>query len=255
MTTKKSKNKKGYNDNAEKNILVGDAWKNKVTKHGDFIIRIQGLTKTFLDGTKETSVLKGVSLDIRSGEFISIMGRSGAGKSTLLYQISLLDHPTSGEIIIDGLDAHNLSSDDRVKFRLHKLGYVFQDYALLPDLNARENVAVPLIMQGYSKEESYRIAEEHLIEVGLDGKFNNLPAKLSGGEQQRVSIARAIAHSPTILFADEPTANLDNESSDMIMDIFKKLNKKGQTIVMVTHEEEYGKFTDRVIKMSDGLIL
>ena len=240
---------------AKESILIGDAWKKKTTKHGDFIISTKGLTKTFLDGLKETTVLKGVDLDIKSGEFISIMGRSGAGKSTLLYQISLLDNPTSGEIFIDGLDAHNLSSEDRVKFRLHKLGYVFQDYALLPDLTAGENVAVPLIMQGYSKDEAYKIAQECLVEVGLDTKFNNLPAKLSGGEQQRVSIARAIAHSPTILFADEPTANLDNESSEMIMQIFRKLHKEGQTIVMVTHEEEYGKFTDRVIKMSDGLIL
>lgn len=252
-------NKRKSNNNivseAKESILIGDSWKKKNTKTGDFIIRTKGLTKTFLDGTKETTVLKGVDLDIKSGEFISIMGRSGAGKSTLLYQISLLDHPTSGEIYIDGLDAHNLSSEDRVKFRLHKLGYVFQDYALLPDLTSKENVAVPLIMQGFDKEEAYRIAEEHLTEVGLASKFNNLPAKLSGGEQQRVSIARAIAHSPTILFADEPTANLDNESSEMIMKIFKELHKKGQTIVMVTHEEEYGRFTDRVIKMSDGLIL
>ena len=252
---KKNLNKNEKIDGAKESILVGDAWKKRSTRHGDFIISTRGLTKTFLDGTKETTVLKGVDLDIKSGEFISIMGRSGAGKSTMLYQISLLDHPTSGEIIIDGLNAHSLSSDDRVKFRLHKLGYVFQDYALLPDLTAGENVAVPLIMQGVNKEEAYKIAEEQLIEVGLGTKFNNLPAKLSGGEQQRVSIARAIAHSPTILFADEPTANPDNESSDMIMEIFKKLHKKGQTIVMVTHEEEYGKFTDRVIKMSDGHIL
>ena len=250
----KKKDLHNNTDGAQESILIGDSWKKNSTKRGDFIIETKGLTKTFLDGTKETTVLKGVDLNIKSGEFISIMGRSGAGKSTLLYQISLLDHPTSGEIIIDGLDAHKLSSDDRVKFRLHKLGYVFQDYALLPDLTAKENVAVPLIMQGYNKEDAYKIAEEHLSEVGLSLKYNNLPAKLSGGEQQRVSIARAIAHSPTILFADEPTANLDNESSDMIMEIFKNLHKKGQTIVMVTHEEEYGKFTDRVIKMSDGVI-
>ncbi|MEI6042643.1 MAG: ABC transporter ATP-binding protein [bacterium] len=240
---------------AKESILIGDSWKGKVCQIGDYIIKTKGLTKTFLDGSKETTVLKGVDLNIKCGEFVSIMGRSGAGKSTLLYQISLLDHPTSGEIFIDGLDSHNLSSEDRIKFRLHKLGYVFQDYALLPDLTAKENVAVPLIMQGYEKDAAYKIAEEHLTEVGLALKFNNLPAKLSGGEQQRVSIARAIAHEPTILFADEPTANLDSESSQMIIQIFMELNKKGQTIVMVTHEDEYGKMSDRIIKMKDGLIV
>ncbi len=218
------------------------------------IIKTKNLTKTFTDGDRITRVLKGIDFDVKRGEFIAVMGRSGAGKSTLLYQIGLLDEPTEGEIIIDGIDTHTLSNDEKTKFRLDKLGYVFQDYALLPDLTARENVAVPLLMQGHSTKHAYEMAEAALVCVGLSDKFNNLPAKLSGGQQQRVSIARAIAHNPTIIFADEPTANLDSESSLMVLNIFSDLHKNGQTIVMVTHEEEYSQAADRVIIMKDGVI-
>ncbi len=218
------------------------------------IIQTKNLRKTFTDGDKETHVLKNIDLDIKAGEFISIIGRSGAGKSTLLYQISLLDKPTSGEIIIDGSDVHDLSEEQRTQFRLDKLGYVFQDYALLPDLTATENVALPLLMQGYNKEFSYKRAVEVLDQVGLQGKYENIPSKLSGGQQQRVSIARAIAHNPAILVADEPTANLDNESSLLILKIFKELHNAGQTIVMVTHDKEYTSVADRVIDMKDGVI-
>ncbi len=220
----------------------------------DLIIKTTGLTKTFIDGDKETTVLKGVDIEIKRGEFVAIIGRSGAGKSTLLYQISLLDTPTKGDILINGININNLTEDERINFRLNNLGYVFQDYALLPDLTSQENVALPLLMQGYSKEDAYKRAVEVLDQVGLQGKYGNIPAKLSGGQQQRVSIARALAHSPSILFADEPTANLDMESSLLVLKIFKEIHTKGQTIVMVTHEEEYAKTADRIIEMRDGVI-
>mgnify|MGYP000909006749 CR=1 FL=1 len=218
------------------------------------IIVTKKLTKTFTDGDRITQVLRGIDVEINEGEFVAIIGRSGAGKSTMLYQLGLLDEPTSGEVIIDGTDTHTLKIDQKTQFRLDQLGYVFQDYALLPDLTARENVAVPLLMQNKSKEVAYRMADEALTKVGLGDRLHNLPAKLSGGQQQRVSIARAIAHNPRIIFADEPTANLDTESSGMILDIFSDLHKKGQTIIMVTHEEEYTSAADRVLVMKDGVI-
>lgn len=214
------------------------------------------IIKSFKDGNKITTVLKGVSLEIEKGEFVAIMGRSGAGKSTAMYQLSLLDEPTSGEIFLDGVDTHNMSQEERTNFRLNELGYVFQDYSLMNDLNAIENVAIVLLMKGYSKKEAFEKAKESLSAVGLADKTDNTPAQLSGGEQQRVSIARAVVHNPKILFADEPTANLDHTNSNTVIDIFKKLNKeKGLTIVMVTHEDEYRKIVDRVITLDDGKIV
>ena len=219
------------------------------------LIEVKKLIKTFQNGDKVTHVLKGIDFSAEEGEFIAIMGRSGAGKSTFMYQISLLDEPTSGEIFVFDTDTHNMSSDQKTEFRLNKLGYVFQDYALLPDLTAVENVAVPLMMQGKTKSVAYVEAKVALGLVNLGHRFDNLPGQLSGGEQQRVSIARALAHKPRILFADEPTANLDNESSKSIMEIFKQINDRGQTIVMVTHEEEYARLAKRIIKLDDGKVI
>jgi len=219
------------------------------------MIETKQLERSFQNGDVQTRVLKGIDFKAEDGEFIAIMGRSGAGKSTFLYQISLLDHPTGGSVTIDGHKTEAMSQDERMKFRLNKFGYVFQDYALLPELTALENVALPLMMQGHSTKASYTQAQKALERVNLGHRLGNLPSQLSGGEQQRVSISRAIAHKPKILFADEPTANLDNESSRAVMDIFKELHKEGQTIIMVTHEEEYAKETERLVRLDDGLIV
>jgi putative ABC transport system ATP-binding protein len=219
------------------------------------MIEAKNIIKTYKDGENETQVLKGVDFVAKEGDFVAIMGRSGAGKSTLLYQMSMLDEPTGGDIFISGKNVLELTQQQKTRFRLKELGYVFQDYALLPDLTALENVALPLLMLGESKKLAFKHAKHMLEKVGLGHRVDNIPANLSGGEQQRVSVARAIVHNPKILFADEPTANLDNYSSRQVMDIFKELNKGGQTIIMVTHEEEYAKDAKRIVRLDDGKIV
>ncbi len=219
------------------------------------VIETKNLRKSFKSAEIETHVLKGIDLSVQEGEWVAIMGRSGAGKSTLLYQIGLLDEPTSGEIFIDGNEAHRMTEREKMRLRLFKFGFVFQDYALMPELSALENIVVPLIMENMPIDEAKVKAQKALERVNLGHRINNLPSQLSGGEQQRVSIARAIAEKPSILFADEPTANLDRESSDTVMHLFKELHDEGQTIVMVTHEEEYGKMADRIIRIDDGKII
>lgn len=219
------------------------------------MIETKNLVKTYTNGSIETRVLKGIDLVVDGGEFITIMGRSGAGKSTLLYQLSLLDDPTSGDVIIDGINTEKMTAYQKSQFRLVKFGYVFQDYALMPDLTAIENVALPLLMQGLDRKVADKKASTALDRMGLGKRLHNVPSQLSGGEQQRVSIARAVAHEPKVLFADEPTANLDTVSSKVVMDIFKELHKEGQTIIMVTHEEEYAAMAERLIQLDDGKIV
>ncbi|MFA6270444.1 MAG: ABC transporter ATP-binding protein [Candidatus Paceibacterota bacterium] len=219
------------------------------------IIEVKNLRKSFKTGDSELVVLNDMTFDIASGDFFAITGRSGSGKSTLLYQLGLLDHPNVGEIVINGINVSTLNNEGRNKFRLKELGYVFQDYALVPELNSIENVAIPLLMQGLEREEAYQKSEAALQKIGMGEKLSNLPFQLSGGEQQRVSIARAIAHDPKIIFADEPTANLDSETADNVMKAFLELNSHGQTIIMVTHEPEYARLTNRVVKIGDGKIL
>jgi putative ABC transport system ATP-binding protein len=213
------------------------------------------LYKTFKSGDAEIHAVEDVTFVIPEGQFVAITGRSGSGKSTLLYQLGLLDLPTSGEIYVDGVESVGLAEDDRTRLRLHNLGYIFQDYAILPSLSAIENVMVPLLMQGVDESVARTRAAAALTRVGLGDRMNNLPSELSGGQQQRVSIARAIGHGPKIIFADEPTANLDSETSRSVLDTFLELNKEGQTIVMVTHEPEYAELADRIIILADGRII
>lgn len=219
------------------------------------MITVKNLVKTYYSGAVEFPVLKNVSFSIQKGEFVSITGRSGSGKSTLLYQLSLLDNPTSGYISLNNIDTKTLQGDVRTEFRLRELGYVFQDYALIPSLTGVENVMTPLLMQGFSHEAAIVQARKVMEKIGVCDKCDSLPNQMSGGQQQRVSIARAIAHEPKIVFADEPTANLDSETSTQVLATFLELHKAGQTIVMVTHEEEYAKLTDRIITLSDGKIV
>lgn len=219
------------------------------------MIKCEQLVKTYGSGELEFVVLKKIDLTINDGELVAIVGPSGAGKSTLLYQLSLLDEPTSGEVYLDDIPTSSLTQSEKTRIRLENLGYVFQDYALLPELSAIENVALPMIMQGFSRGVAWKRAREALGRVGLGDKENNLPSQLSGGQQQRVSIARAIAHDPHVLFADEPTANLDSKSAELVLDAFLDLHREGQTIVMVTHEEEYARKARRVILLRDGTII
>lgn len=219
------------------------------------IIEAVQLKKVYHTGVLDVHALKDVSLSVKEGEFVAITGRSGSGKSTLLYQLGLLDHPTSGSVQIDGVETIGLSSNARTSMRLSVLGYVFQDYALIPSLTALENILVPLLMQGDARSVAEQKAKDALQRVRLLDRANNLPSQMSGGQQQRVSIARAIAHSPKIVFADEPTANLDSETSRAILDTFLDLHTQGQTIVMVTHEPEFAALAQREIVMSDGAII
>ncbi len=219
------------------------------------IIEAHNIHRTFGTGDLMSHVLKGIDVTIEAGEFVAIMGKSGAGKSTLMYQLSVLDHPTEGTLTVDGKDIAKLNEREQTEFRLRTLGYVFQDYALVPDLSAQENIMVPLLMGGMDWEVAKQTANASLDAVGLKGKYDNLPAQLSGGEQQRASVARAVAGKPKILFADEPTANLDTFSGTQVIDLLGQLNKEGQTIVMVTHEPEYTHYCNRIIQMEDGKII
>lgn len=215
------------------------------------MIELTGVKKIFNIGKIEVPALRGVDLNINSGEFVAIMGPSGSGKSTMLNMLGLLDSPTMGKIVIDGVDVSTLGENERADFRLRKLGFVFQFFSLLMELKAVENVALPMIMD----ERKFDRAAVLLDLVGMGDRLEHYPNELSGGQQQRVAIARALANEPAILLADEPTANLDTESSNQIVDLFRELNDKGQTIIMVTHEHDIGAKADRIIRLKDGLVV
>lgn len=219
------------------------------------MIEIKKIVKNFLNGEIVTNVLRGISFDVPKGQFVSIMGPSGAGKSTLLYQMSLLDEPTSGSIIIDGVDVSRLKESESTRFRLKNFGFVFQDSALIPEFTALENTLLPSLMLGDDYTEAKRFAISIFSSLGMQNQMDHLPSQLSGGEQQRVSVIRAIVRKPKILFADEPTASLDTERSHDLMSMFLQLHREGQTIIMVTHEEEFAKMAQRLIYVRDGQIM
>jgi len=218
------------------------------------MISVKDLHKTYGQGSTAIDALKGINLEIESGEFVAIMGRSGSGKSTLLHILGLLDMPTSGNILIDQKNVLKLTEGEKTRFRLEKLGYVFQEYSLLPEMTILENVYVPAVCLG--GENGYRKQAIELLEiVGLSKRLKHYPNEISGGEQQRASIARALINRPKILFADEPTASLDISSAKTVLELFKRLNREmGQTIVMVTHEPEDERHVNRVIWIKDGLV-
>ena len=218
------------------------------------MINVTDLKKTY-PGHVPVKALKGVSFNVQQGEFIAIMGPSGSGKSTLLHQLALLDEPTSGKILLDGLDISTLTDRKRTDFRLRHLGYVFQEYALIPELNALENAYLPLLLLGLTHKDYIKKSTDLMEKVGLGDRLHHLISQLSGGEQQRVAIARALVNKSKILFADEPCANLDTENKGIVLRLLRKLcDELGQTILMVTHEPEQREFTDRVIFFRDGIL-
>lgn len=221
------------------------------------MIEITNLTKIYRMGNVEVRALDGVTLEIAKGEFIGIMGASGSGKTTLLHMLGLLDDPTKGRIVIEGTDVLALSDYEKTMFRLYKLGYVFQDYALVPDLTVMENVSLPAMLRKDRSEEQIKKDSDFVLEkIGLFDRRDHLPRELSGGQQQRVSIARAIVNKPDILFADEPCANLDTENSRMVLDLFHDINEEmKQTIVMVSHEDWHKEYFHRIVRLKDGKVV
>ena len=221
------------------------------------MIEISELRKIYRMGDVEVKALDGVTIDITKGEFLGIMGASGSGKTTLLHMLGLLDDPTSGRIVIEGTDLCNLTDYEKTMFRLYKFGYVFQDYALVPDLSVMENVSLPAMLRK-DRTDQQMLDDSHdiLKKIGLFERRDHLPRELSGGQQQRVSIARAMVNKPEILFADEPCANLDSENSRMVLDLFREINEDmGQTIVMVSHESWHQEYFHRIVKLGDGKVI
>ncbi|MBT1074237.1 ABC transporter ATP-binding protein [Geobacter grbiciae] len=219
------------------------------------LIEINNLTKHYSCGDETVEALRGIDIGIETGEFITIMGQSGSGKSTLLSILGGMNHPTGGQVTVNGTDLYALGEEQLADFRAENFGFVFQSFHLIPYLTAQENVMLPLTIAPMKGEEKRQTALQALERVGLGGKSDRLPNQLSGGEQERVAIARAIVNRPHILFADEPTGNLDTANSEAVMALFRELNDEGQTVVMVTHNPENCQYTDRTIQIRDGRVV
>jgi putative ABC transport system ATP-binding protein len=218
-------------------------------------IDVRDVTKTYALGDVEVRALRGVSFTIAAGEYVAIMGPSGSGKSTLMNLLGCLDRPTSGSYVLDGIDVSTLDDNALAAIRLKKLGFIFQGFNLLPRTSAMKNVALPLFYAGVATKERTAAAVAQLREVGLGDRTDHKPNELSGGQQQRVAIARALVNDPAVLLADEPTGNLDSQTSEEIMHLFGDLNAAGRTIIMVTHDEDVARHAKRIIRVRDGLIV
>ncbi|MBN9385166.1 MAG: ABC transporter ATP-binding protein [Chitinophagaceae bacterium] len=218
------------------------------------MIRLEDIRKSYFMGKQALPVLKGVSLDIFKNEYVALMGPSGSGKSTLMNILGCLDSPTAGTYILNGQDVSKMPDDDLADVRNIEIGFVFQQFNLLPRLTAAENVALPLVYAGVPKKERHERAMDVLKKVNLDDRSHHKPNELSGGQAQRVAIARALINNPSLILADEPTGNLDTKTSIEIMDIFTRIQSTGNTVILVTHEEDIANYAHRIVRLRDGVI-
>ena len=218
------------------------------------IIQLEGIRKSYIMGKQELQVLKGINLDIHSNEYVALMGPSGSGKSTLMNILGCLDSPSAGRYILNGQDVSKMADDNLADVRNKEIGFVFQQFNLLPRLTALENVALPLVYAGVARKQRTEMAMDVIQKVGLEDRSHHKPNELSGGQCQRVAIARALVNNPSLILADEPTGNLDTKTSKEIMDIFSQIQAAGNTVVLVTHEEDIAFYAKRIVRLRDGLI-
>ena len=218
------------------------------------VIQLRGIQKNYYMAGQAIPVLKGIDLDIKRGEYVALMGPSGSGKSTLMNLLGCLDTPTAGTYELNGKDVSNMSQDELAEIRNKEIGFVFQTFNLLPRTTALENVALPMVYAGSSKEERKKQAEKVLADVGLADRMDHKSSQLSGGQRQRVAVGRALVNKPSIILADEPTGNLDSKTSVEIMGLFDEIHRNGNTVIIVTHEEDIAKYAHRVIRLVDGMV-
>ncbi|HEY3456140.1 MAG TPA: ABC transporter ATP-binding protein [Bryobacteraceae bacterium] len=221
----------------------------------DPLIHLEGVTKVFVTDEVETHALAGIHIDIPRGEYVSISGPSGCGKSTLLAILGLLDSPSSGTYILNGKEVQSLKLSERARIRNREIGFIFQAFNLIGDLNVYENVELPLTYRGMGSADRKKKVHEALERVGMSHRIKHYPSQLSGGQQQRVAVARALAGDPSILLADEPTGNLDSQNGEQVMDLLRELHRGGATICMVTHDPRYARYADRSIHLFDGRVV